>query len=120
SKEENTESMLEAMEDGKRGSVTYAIGDTVINDIEIKKDSSMEMNDGSIIATYNEKINATINILTKMNEEEEQMVIGIYVDEVKEADIEAMEEFATDKLDAVEVDFYAGNQPIYSFIIMVE
>lgn len=120
SKEENTESMLEAMEDVKTGSVTYAIRDTVINDIEIKKDSYMGMNDGSIVATDHEKINATINLLTKMIDEDDELVTVFYGEDVKEADIEALEEFATDKLDAVEVEFYAGNQPIYSFIIMVE
>lgn len=120
SKEENTESMLEAMEDVKTGSVTYAIRDTVINDIEIKKDSYMGMNDGSIVATDHEKINATINLLTKMIDEDDELVTVFYGEDVKEADIEALEEFATDKLDDVEVEFYAGNQPIYSFIIMVE
>lgn len=120
SKEENTESMLEAMEDVKTGFVTYAIRDTVINDIEIKKDSYMGMNDGSIVATDHEKINATINLLTKMIDEDDELVTVFYGEDVKEADIEALEEFATDKLDDVEVEFYAGNQPIYSFIIMVE
>lgn len=120
SKEENTESMLEAMEDVKTGSVTYAIRDTVINDIEIKKDSYMGMNDGSIVATDHEKINATINLLTKMIDEDDELVTVFYGEDVKEADIEALEEFATEELDDVEVEFYAGNQPIYSFIIMVE
>lgn len=120
SKEENTENMLEAMEDVKTGSVTYAIRDTVINDIEIKKDSYMGMNDGSIVATDHEKINATINLLTKMIDEDDELVTVFYGEDVKEADIEALEEFATEELDDVEVEFYAGNQPIYSFIIMVE
>src|SRR5699024_3860308 len=57
SKDENTKNMLEAMEDVKTGSVTYAVRDTVINDIEIKKDSYMGMNDGSIVATDKSKIN---------------------------------------------------------------
>lgn len=120
SKEENTKNMLEAMEDVKTGSVTYAIRDTVINDIEIKKDSYMGMNDGSIVATDQEKINATINLLTKMIDEDDELVTVFYGEDVKEADIEALEEFATEELDDVEVEFYAGNQPIYSFIIMVE
>ena len=120
SKEENTDNMLEAMEDVKTGSVTYAIRDTVINDIEIKKDSYMGMNDGSIVATDQEKINATINLLTKMIDEDDELVTVFYGEDVKEADIEALEEFATEELDDVEVEFYAGNQPIYSFIIMVE
>src|SRR5699024_10144782 len=45
SKEENTDNMLEAMEDVKTGSVTYAIRDKVINDVEIKKDYYLRMNE---------------------------------------------------------------------------
>src|SRR5699024_6211242 len=56
SKEKTSESMLEALEDVKAASVTYAIRDTVINDIEIKEDSYMGRNDGSIVATDHEKI----------------------------------------------------------------
>src|SRR5699024_916514 len=120
SKEENTNNMLEAMEDVKTGSVTYAIRDTVINDIDIKKDSYMGMNDGSIVATDKEKINTTKNLLTDMIDEDDELVTVFYGEDVKEAEIEALEEFVTEEIDDVEVELYAGKQPIYSFIIMVE
>ena len=112
--------MLEAMEDVKTGSVTYAIRDTVINDIDIKKDSYMGMNDGSIVATDKEKINTTTNLLTDMIDEDDELVTVFYGEDVKEAEIEALEEFVTEEIDDVEVELYAGKQPIYSFIIMVE
>ena len=120
SKDENTNNMLEAMEDVKTGSVTYAIRDTVINDIDIKKDSYMGMNDGSIVATDKEKINTTTNLLTDMIDEDDELVTVFYGEDVKEAEIEALEEFVTEEIDDVEVELYAGKQPIYSFIIMVE
>lgn len=120
SKDENTEMMLEAMEDVKTGSVTYAIRDTVINDIEIKKASYMGMNEGSIVATEKDKINTTINLLTKMMDDDDELVTIFYGEDVEKTEIETLEKFVAAEMKEIEVEFYAGNQPIYSFLIMVE
>ncbi len=120
SNEENEAAMLEAIEEVKTGSITYAIRDTVINDIDIKKDSYMGMNDDTIVVTHTDKVTATINLLSTMVDEDDELVTVFYGEDVDEAEVSALEDYAASEMDEVEVEFYQGNQPIYSFIIMVE
>lgn len=120
SNEENEEAMLEAIEEVKTGSITYAIRDTVINDIDIKKDSYMGMNDDTIVVTHTDKVKATINLLLSMVDEDDELVTVFYGEDVDELEVNALEDYAASEMDEVEVEFYQGNQPIYSFIIMVE
>lgn len=120
SNEENEAAMLEAIEEVKTGSITYAIRDTVINDIDIKKDSYMGMNDDTIVVTHTDKVTATTNLLSTMVDEDDELVTVFYGEDVDEAEVSALEDYAASEMDEVEVEFYQGNQPIYSFIIMVE
>ena len=118
--EENEANMLDAIEDVKSGLITYAIRDTTINDIEIKKDSYMGLNDETIIVNDTDKVNATKNLLSEMIDEDDELVTIFYGQDVEEKEITALETFVDEHVDEVEVEFYQGDQPIYSFIVMVE
>lgn len=120
SAEENTTNMLEGISDVKTGSITYAIRDTVINDIEIKKDSYMGMNDETIIVTDKDKVEATKNLLSKMIDSDDELVTIFYGQDVEESEITELEEYVEAYIDEAEVEFYKGDQPIYSFIVMIE
>lgn len=120
SAEENTTNMLEGISDVKTGSITYAIRDTVINDIEIKKDSYMGMNDETIIVTDKDKVEATKNLLSKMIDSDDELVTIFYGQDVKESEITELEKYVEAYIDEAEVEFYKGDQPIYSFIVMIE
>lgn len=118
--EVNTNNMTEALGDVKTGSVTYSIRDTVINEMKIQKDSYMGMNDETIIATATDKIVATETLLSKLLDEEDELVTIFYGQDVTEVEIAQLQEYVETNLKEVEVEFYQGNQPIYSFIMMVE
>src|SRR5690625_1317468 len=120
SEQSNTINMTEAIGDVKTGLLTYAIRDTVMNDIEIKEGSYMGMNDDTIIVTDADKMNATKALLSKMIDEDDELVTIFYGQDVEEAEVVHLEEYVAAHIDEAEVEFYQGNQPIYSFIIMVE
>lgn len=52
---DNEAEMLEALKNVKTGQVTYAVRDTVVNDIEIKKDNIITIHDGKIISNGEDK-----------------------------------------------------------------
>ena len=120
SQETNTKNMAEAIGEVKTGLITYAIRDTVVNDIEIKKDSYMGMNDETIIVTDEDKLNATKRLLAKLVDEDDELVTVFYGQDVEETEVVQLEEYVETHMNEAEVEFYQGNQPIYSFIIMVE
>lgn len=120
SQETNTINMTEAIGDVKTGLITYAIRDTVVNDLEIKKDSYMGMDDNSIIVTDADKLNATKRLLAKLVDEDDELVTVFYGQDVEETEVVELEEYVESYMNEAEVEFYQGNQPIYSFIIMVE
>ena len=120
SEQSNTINMTEAIGDVKTGLLTYAIRDTVMNDIEIKEGSYMGINDDTIIVTDADKMNATKALLSKMIDEDDELVTIFYGQDVEEAEVVHLEEYVAAHIDEADVEFYQGNQPIYSFIIMVE
>lgn len=118
--ETNEQEMTEAIGEVKTGLVTYAIRDTVINDIEIKKDAYMGMNEDNIMTTHTNKLIATESLLAELLDEEDELVTVFYGEDVDEAEIAQLQEYVAENIEDAEVEFYQGNQPVYSFIIMVE
>lgn len=119
-KEANEENMLEAAADVKTGSLTYAIRDTILNDMEIKQGSYMGLNDDTIKVTHPDKITALKMLLIEMVNDEDELVTVFYGDDVTTSELAILEEYAEETFDEVEVEFYNGKQPIYSFILMIE
>lgn len=120
SKEENEANMTDALEDVKTGLVTYATRDTVINDIEIKEGSFIGMNDGTIKVTESNKLATIESLFEHIVDEEDEIVTIFYGEDVTEEEVSALQQYVEEHLEDVEFEFHFGNQPIYSFIVMVE
>lgn len=118
--EENEANMTDALEDVKTGLVTYATRDTVINDIEIKEGSFIGMNDGTIKVTESNKLATIESLFEHIVDEEDEIVTIFYGEDVTEEEVSALQQYVEEHLEDVEFEFHFGNQPIYSFIVMVE
>lgn len=120
SAEENEENMVDALADVKTGLVTYATRDTVINDMEIKKGSFIGMNDGTIKVTASNKLLTMESLLQHVVDEDDELVTIFYGEDVTEEEVASLRQYVEENLEEVELELHCGNQPIYSFIIMVE
>lgn len=117
--EENKETMIDAMNQVKTGQVTYAVRDTKIDDVEIKKDEHMGIVDGKIISC-NKDVKVTLeNLLETMIDDDSEIVTIITGEGSDEALVEALAEQFEESHD-VEFEIHDGKQPVYSYLISVE
>ncbi|HLR63906.1 MAG TPA: DAK2 domain-containing protein [Pseudogracilibacillus sp.] len=119
--EESIETLTEAVKEVKTGSVTYAIRDTVINDIDVKKDHFIGLTDETIVTTAADKVATAKQLIDKLVDEDEDEIITVFFgDDVTEAEKEAISAYVEHLFeDELDIELIDGGQPIYSFIIMV-
>ncbi|SHI72730.1 hypothetical protein SAMN02745751_00919 [Dethiosulfatibacter aminovorans DSM 17477] len=117
---ENEVEMLNALANVKTGQVTYAVRDTVVNDMEIKKDNIITIHDGKIISNGEDKKEETLNLLKEMIDEDSYLITLIYGEEVDKKEAEEIaaeiEEYAED----CDIELISGGQPLYYYIVSVE
>ena len=118
--DDNEEEMKEAMSNVKSGQVTFAIRDTVIDDVEVKKDNFIALFGKKIVSCDPNKIQVTMNMLEEMIDESSSIITLICGEDASEEEVEKLTEMIQDKYDEVDLDVRRGNQPVYSFIVGVE
>ena len=117
--EANLINMEEALHNVKTGQITYAIKDTSIDGREIKEGDYMGLFNKDIILTNRDKVEATCELLTKMIDEDSEMVTLIYGEDASEEEVSKVQRYIEDNFD-VDIDVQDGKQPVYSFIIGIE
>lgn len=118
--EENKENMLEEIEYVTSGQITFAIRDTEINGIQIKKDDFMGLIDGDIKVANNNIKTTCLETIKLMLDEDSEIVTLLYdEDDRKELINEIVEEIEESYPD-IEVEIHKGGQPVYPLLISVE
>ena len=120
SMDENEEAMTEAIASVKTGQVTYAIKDTSVDGVEVKKDQYIALFGKQIVCCYPDKLKATKEMIAKMIDEMSSIVTIILGEDATHDEGEALASLIQAKHPDVEVEVRRGNQPVYSFIIGVE
>lgn len=118
--DKNVKSMTEALKEVKTGQVTYAVRDTVFNDMEIKKDEIIALYDGNIVAHGENVEDQTFELIKQMVDEDSFLITLFYGDMVEKEKVDDLvsriEEFAED----CDVEVVYGGQPLYYYLISVE
>ena len=120
SMDENEEAMTEAIANVKTSQVTYAIKDTSVDGVEVKKDQYIALFGKQIVCCYPDKLKATKEMIAKMIDEMSSIVTIILGEDATDDEGEALASLIQAKHPDVEVEVRRGNQPVYSFIIGVE
>ena len=118
--EENEAAINEAIKYVKTGQVTYAVRDTVINDLEIKQGNIMGIGDHDILAVGTDVEKTALEMIKNMVDDE-SAIISIYYGE--EVDEEIAGDFLNEVMDTfpdLDVEMHSGGQPIYYYVISVE
>ena len=120
SMQENEDDMLEGIKAVKTGQVTYAVRDTMIDDIEIHKGDYIGLGDKGMLASGTDLSDVSYEALKKMIDSDSEL-IGIYFGcDVTEEDAETLAARVREDYPDLDVEVNAGNQPIYYYILSVE
>jgi uncharacterized protein len=119
SSEDNLNEMKDAMSRVKSGAITFAVKDTTIDKVEIKKDYFMGILESKIICSEKKVEDAGFKLLENMIDENSAIVSLIYGEGVSEAQAQALaKKIAKEK--SIEVEVHKGGQPTYSYYFGVE
>ncbi|WP_212391080.1 DAK2 domain-containing protein [Sporosarcina beigongshangi] len=116
----NANVMKEAASFVKTGQVTYAVRDTSIDGVDIKKDDFMGIAGGKIIISTPSLEEVMKALLASLVEEDDEIVTILYGEDVSEEQAAAMVDYVENNFSHTEVELYDGKQPLYPYIISVE
>ena len=120
SKEELTEGFNDILANVKCGQVTYAVRDSMVNDIEIKEGDIMQLVNDKVVDVSPSVEEGVIETVKKIADEDTE-IITIYAgedisDEAMDAVVGKLEELYP----ACDITPYRGEQPIYYYIVSAE
>ncbi len=117
----NEAEMNEALSSVKTGQVTYAIKDTSVDGVEVKKDQFMSIVEKKIVACGPSKVKAAMKVIEGMMDSMSSIITVLVGEDVSKDEKEALTTLVTEKYSSsVDIDIKDGLQPVYSFIISVE
>ncbi len=120
SPDENADAFGEAVSALKSAQITYAVRDTVVDDIEIKEGEYLVIVDGKIKASDKELKKAVCDACDNMVDDDSAVITIFYGEDVSKEDAEAVKEDIEEKYDECDVYLHSGGQPVYHYLISVE
>lgn len=118
--EDNVKAMTNAVKEVKTGQVTYAVRDTVFNDMEIKKDEIIALSEGNIITHGDNPEEQTLELIKQMVDEDSFLITLFYGDKVEKKVAEELKTKVEQIAEDCDVEIIYGGQPLYYYIISVE
>lgn len=118
--ESNFESMADAIGKVKSIQVTYAVRDTMVNNIEIAVGDYLGLLDNQIVSAGKDMDETIFQTLEAAITDDSEIVTLYYGEEVSEEQATILKDQIQEAYDYVEVECYAGKQPVYYYMISVE
>jgi DAK2 domain fusion protein YloV len=119
--DDNIESMKENASSVKSGEITYAIKDTTIDGVTVKKDNFMGITHKKIVCCHKHKLNTLMDLLKQMVDEDSQIITVICGQDVTEEEKKTLTKNISDQYGSdLDVEIDDGKQPVYSFFVSVE
>lgn len=118
--EENKENMTEGFAHVKTGQVTYAVRDTSIDGVEIRKDDYMALAEGKIILSTPQLMDAAKEVIGSIADEDSEIITIIYGEDATEEQANELASFIEENFADAEVEIVEGKQSLYPFILSVE
>ena len=118
--EENKASMMEALSSVKSGQVTYAVRDTVINDVEVKEGNIIGIAEGKLLSAGDKVDEITTDLVEKLVDEDSAIITLFYGEDTSKEDAQALRDALEENFEDVDVELHYGGQPLYYYLISVE
>ncbi len=118
--EENKAQMADSVNNVKSGSLTYAVRDTKIDGVEIKKDAFMGLIEDKIVSSQSDQLTTVTELLNEMLAEDSEILTVIIGQDAEQAVTDNMIYWIEEQYPDVEVEVHEGGQPIYQYFFSVE
>ncbi|HDA1697982.1 fatty acid kinase catalytic subunit FakA [Staphylococcus aureus] len=118
--EENKAQMADSVNNVKSGSLTYAVRDTKIDGVEIKKDAFMGLIEDKILSSQSDQLTTVTELLIEMLAEDSEILTVIIGQDAEQAVTDNMINWIEEQYPDVEVEVHEGGQPIYQYFFSVE
>lgn len=118
--EENKAQMADSVNNVKSGSLTYAVRDTKIDGVEIKKDAFMGLIEDKIVSSQSDQLTTITELLNEMLAEDSEILTVIIGQDAEQAVTDNMINWIEEQYPDVEVEVHEGGQPIYQYFFSVE
>ena len=117
---ENEANMIEALSTVKSGQVTYAVRDTVINDVEVKEGNIIGIAEGKLLSAGDKINEITADLVEKLVDEDSAIITLFYGEDTSKEEAEALRDLLEEKYEDIDVELHYGGQPLYYYLISVE
>ena len=118
--EENVNDMTAAINTVKTGQVTYAVRDTSMNGLDIKKDDIIALHDKDIVNHGSDIEEQTLELIKKMVDDDNFLITIFYGEMIDEKTAKNLKDKVEEIADQCDVEIVYGGQPLYYYIISVE
>lgn len=118
--ETNVSVMKTAAASVKSGQVTYAVRDTSIDGVEIRKDDHMAIAEKKIVASSSSSLEAAKALADALVSAEDEIITILTGEGSTAEDIEKLSAYIESLNDEIEIEVHDGKQPLYSYIFSVE
>ncbi|MBO1199274.1 fatty acid kinase catalytic subunit FakA [Staphylococcus simiae] len=118
--EDNKLQMEQALSSVTSGSLTYAVRDTKIDGVEIKKDAYMGLIEDKIVSSNKDEFVTLTELLNAMLSEETEILTIIAGEDAKQELTDKTISWIEEHYPEVEIEEHQGNQPIYQYFFSVE
>ncbi|MBG3671872.1 DAK2 domain-containing protein [Staphylococcus aureus] len=118
--EENKAQMADSVNNVKSGSLTYAVRDTKIDGVEIKKDAFMGLIEDKIVSSQSDQLTTVTELLNEMLAEDSEILTVIIGQDAEQAVTDNMINWIEEQYPDVEVEVHEGGRPIYQYFFSVE
>jgi dihydroxyacetone kinase-like predicted kinase len=116
----NTEEMLTALTHVQSGQVTYAVRDTYMDEITIKKDDFIGMLNNQIIVANTDLLMTCKELMTRMLDDQGDIVTLLTGQDATDEVTQELVSFINQNYPEAEIEVHPGGQSLYPFIISVE
>lgn len=118
--EEIIDDIQDVIDNVVTGLITYAIRDTDIGGLHIRKDDYIGILDGKIVTSCRKRVDSFKEILRHANAEEKEIITIIHGADVITREINDIVRYIEKNYSNLEVDVIEGNQEVYSYILAIE
>ena len=118
--EENEEALMESLTMVKSGQVTFAVRDTVMNDVEVKEGNIIGIAESKLMDAGEGVDTITTSLVEKLVDEDSAIVTLFYGEDVTEEDANKLRDELEEKFEDLDIELYYGGQPLYYYLISVE
>lgn len=118
--EENEQALMESLTMVKSGQVTFAVRDTVMNDVEVKEGNIIGIAESKLMDAGDSVDEITTSLVEKLVDEDSAIITLFYGEDVTEEDANNLRDELEEKFEDLDIELYYGGQPLYYYLISVD